>query len=374
MPNVQTLSSGFDEQDPRWRAIIARDSKADGQFVYCVQTTGIYCRPSCPARHARRENIVFAENAAAAERAGFRPCKRCRPESFGLLEQQRGKIVAICRTLENADEPPNLDTLARQAGLSRFHFHRLFKSATGVTPKAYAQACRKARLRDELAKSDASVTSAIYNAGFGSSGRFYEGANAMLGMTATEYRAGGANKTIRFAVTNSSLGALLIACSELGVCAILFGDDRAALTDDLRQLFPRAELIGDDAGFSDVVAKVTALIEMPGRGLNLPLDIVGTAFQQRVWQALREVPAGTTVSYTDIARKIGAPKSARAVAQACAANKIVVAIPCHRIIHHDGGLSGYTGGIARKRTLLEREGIDLSASKKQHQKKQGDKE
>lgn len=374
MPNVRPLNSASDEQDPRWRAVIARDAEADGRFVYCVQTTGIYCRPSCPARRARRENVFFAESAAAAERAGFRPCKRCRPESLGLLEQQRGKIVTICRKLERANEPLNLDALARQAGLSRFHFHRLFKSATGVTPKAYAQACRKARLRDELAKPDASVTSAIYNAGFGSSGRFYEGANAMLGMTATEYRAGGANKIIRFTVTKSSLGPVLVACSELGVCAILFGDDRTTLIDDLRQLFPRAELIGDDAGFSDVIEKVTALVEMPGRGLDLPLDIVGTAFQQRVWQALREVPAGTMASYSDIARKIGAPKSARAVAQACAANKIVVAIPCHRIIHNDGGLSGYTGGIARKRALLEREGVDLSASNKQRRKKQDDQE
>jgi AraC family transcriptional regulator of adaptative response/methylated-DNA-[protein]-cysteine methyltransferase len=373
MPNVQHSISHSDEQDARWRAVIARDSEADGHFVYCVRTTGIYCRPSCPARRARRENIVFAENADAAERAGFRPCKRCHPEGLGPLDQQRDKIVTICRVLERADEPPDLDALARQAGLSRFHFHRLFKFATGVTPKAYAQACRKMRLRGELAKPDTNVTSAIYNAGFGSSGRFYEGAKAMLGMTATEYRAGGARKTLRFAVTESSLGPLLVACSESGVCAILFGDDRASLIDDLRQLFPRAELI-DDAGFSNVIAKVTALVEMPGLGLDLPLDIVGTAFQQRVWQALREVPAGTTVSYTDIARRIGAPKSARAVAQACGANKIVVAIPCHRIIHHDGGLSGYTGGIARKRALLEREGVDLSARKKRSKEKQDNKE
>jgi AraC family transcriptional regulator of adaptative response/methylated-DNA-[protein]-cysteine methyltransferase len=347
---------------------MARDPAADGQFVYCVKTTGIYCRPSCPARRAQPRNICFAANAAAAEQAGFRPCKRCRPDSIGLAEEQAGIIVEICRSLETADVPPSLEMLAKRAGLSRFHFHRLFRSATGVTPKAYAQACRKARIRDELGRPDTSVTSAIYNAGFGSSGRFYEGANAMLGMTATDYRAGGADKTLRFAVTDCSLGPLLVACSDLGVCAILFGNDGASLADELQQLFPRAELIGDDAGFSDVIAKVIALVEMPARGLDLPLDIAGTAFQQRVWQALREVPAGTLASYTDIAQKIGAPKAVRAVAQACAANKIAVAIPCHRIIRHDGGLSGYSGGISRKRALLEREGVKLDAREKREPK------
>lgn len=353
-------------QDSRWRAILTRDPAADGQFVYCVKTTGIYCRPSCPARRAKPENICFHQSSAEAERAGFRACKRCQPDQIGRAEEQAARVTKICRIIEAADVAPSLDSLARAAGLSRFHFHRMFKSVTGVTPKAYAHARRAARFREELARSGASVTSAIYNAGFNSSGRFYENSNALLGMTPKDYRAGGANKTIRFAISECSLGPILVACSELGVCAILFGDDRDALAGELREQFPRADLIGGDEDFAQIVAKVIAFVERPATGLDLPLDIAGTAFQQRVWQALREIPAGATASYTDVAQKIGAPKSVRAVAQACAANKIAVAIPCHRVIRNDGGLSGYRGGIARKRALLEREGVGVDAPVKAH--------
>jgi AraC family transcriptional regulator, regulatory protein of adaptative response / methylated-DNA-[protein]-cysteine methyltransferase len=351
------IFSNAAQSDPRWQAVLARDRAADGCFVYCVKTTGIYCRPSCPARRAKPQNICFAETPAAAERAGFRPCLRCRPQMIDATATQAGIIEAICRLIETSDQIPSLDRLAQKAGLSRFHVHRLFKSYMGLTPRAYAQACRKRRLRDELAKADASVTSAIYNAGFNSSGRFYENAKALLGMTATEFRAGGADKIIRFAITDCSFGPLLVAWSELGVCAIFFGDDRETLVAELHQLFPNAELSGDDAALAAMIAKVVAFVEMPARGLELPLDIIGTAFQQKVWQALCEIPAGATASYTEIAQKIGAPKAFRAVAQACAANKIAVAIPCHRIIRNDGGLSGYRGGFARKLALLEREGV-----------------
>ncbi len=356
-------------QDPRWRAVLARDSAADGQFVYCVKTTGIYCRPSCPARRAKPENICFYQSSAEAEKAGFRACRRCQPDQIGRAEAQAACVTKICRIIDAADGTPSLDVLSRAAGMSRFHFHRMFKSVTGVTPKAYAQARRGARVRAELTRLDANVTAAIYNAGFNSSGRFYENANALLGMTPKDYRAGGANKTIRFAISGSSLGPLLVACSELGVCAIFFGDDADALAGELRDRFPRADLIGGDKDFAEVVAKVVAFVEAPAIGLDLPLDIAGTAFQQRVWQALREIPVGTTASYTDIAQKIGAPKSVRAVAQACAANNIAVAIPCHRVIRNDGGLSGYRGGIARKRALLEREGARADAPTKAHDRK-----
>jgi AraC family transcriptional regulator, regulatory protein of adaptative response / methylated-DNA-[protein]-cysteine methyltransferase len=361
MPRIQLSSPSPLQQDPRWRAVVARERAADGKFVYCVKTTGIYCRPSCPARRAKRDNISFAASSVAAERAGFRPCKRCRPDRIGHADAQAAIITKICRIIETADPAPSLASLADMAGMSRFHFHRLFKAAVGVTPKAYAQAQRKARLHAELKRPNASVTAAFYNAGFNSSGRFYENSNALLGMGPKDYRAGGANKTIRFAIAKCTLGRLLVASSDRGVCAIFFGDDRAALVAELHDLFPHADLSEGDKAFAQTIAKVVGFVERPTCGLDLPLDIIGTAFQQRVWQALREVPAGTTASYTEIAQKIGAPKSFRAVAQACAANRIAVAIPCHRIIRNDGGLSGYRGGIARKRALLEREGVRVDA-------------
>lgn len=340
--------------DPRWAAVLARDPAADGQFFYSVGTTGVYCRPSCAARSARPENVAFHATAADAERAGFRPCKRCRPDQPPLAERQAARIVELCRLIETAEEAPSLVQLARHAGLSASHLHRLFKAGTGLTPGEYAAAQRARRVRTMLDGSG-TVTEAIHGAGYRSSGRFYEQANRILGMTPGSYRAGGANTEIRFAVGECSLGAILVAASERGVCAILLGDDPDALARDLQDRFPRAGLIGGDAGFEQVVARAVGLVEAPGLGIDLPLDIRGTAFQQRVWQALREIPAGTITSYGDIARRIGSPQAVRAVARACAANTLAVAIPCHRVVRSDGGLAGYRWGIERKRALLDRE-------------------
>ena len=343
------------EQDARWQAVVARDRSFDGQFYYAVKTTGVYCRPSCTARLANPENVQFYLTCEDAERAGFRPCKRCKPDQPALFERHAAKIAEICRTIAAAEEVQNLDELARAAGLSPFHFHRLFKSVTGLTPKAYARADRARRVRDGLAQGDITVTQAIYKAGFNSAGRFYETSDHMLGMTPTEYKVGGANTRIRFAVGECSLGSILVAVSGRGVCAILMGDDPDALAQNLQDRFPHAHLIGGDAGFEELVAKVVGFVEAPALGLDLPLDVRGTAFQQRVWQALREIPAGSTASYSEIATRIGAPKAVRAVAGACAANKIAVAIPCHRVVRNDGALSGYRWGVERKRALLARE-------------------
>jgi AraC family transcriptional regulator of adaptative response/methylated-DNA-[protein]-cysteine methyltransferase len=263
-------------------------------------------------------------------------------------------VATACRLIESAEDLPSLDTLAEAVGMSRFHFHRVFKSVTGVTPKAYGVANRRRRVGDELSRS-ATVTEAIYASGFNSNGRFYAASSQILGMTPTSFRSGGRGELIHFAVGQCSLGAVLVAATDRGVCAILLDDDPDALVRDLQDRFPHAELVGGDSRFEQLVAQVVGFVEDPAGGLNLPLDVRGTAFQQRVWQALREIPPGDTVSYTDIARRIGAPNAVRAVAQACGANAIAVAIPCHRVMRTDGSLSGYRWGVARKRALLERE-------------------
>lgn len=339
-------------EDPRFAAIRARDAAQDGRFVYAVRTTGVYCRPSCGARPARPENVAFYEDGEGARAAGFRPCKRCRPDE----ERREARIVAeACRTIEAAEELPRLDDLAERAGLSPSHFHRVFKKATGLTPRAYGAAERAKRVRSGLA-GGGSVTEAIYDAGFNASSRFYEASNAMLGMTPSDWKAGGTKAQIHFAVGQCSLGAILVARTEKGICAITIGDYPEALVRDLQDRFPKADLVGQDADFERTVAAVVGFVEAPRVGLDLPLDIRGTAFQQRVWQALRDIPAGQTSTYTEVARRIGEPKAVRAVAGACAANPIAIVIPCHRVVRADGGLSGYRWGVERKRELLEREG------------------
>jgi len=340
--------------DDRWAAVVRRDPAADGTFFYSVRTTGVYCRPSCASRRARRENVAFHTTRDAAERAGFRPCKRCKPDQPSLTEQYAARIARACRTIETADVAPSLEALARSAGLSRFHFHRVFKAITGVTPKAYATAHRNERTRRRLSQR-ATVTQAIYDAGFNSNAPFYAQSGNVLGMKPRDFRRGGINSTIRFAVGQCSLGAILVAATDKGVCAVLLGDDPQTLVQDLQDRFNRAQLIGGDASFERLVAKAVGLVEAPAIGIDLPLDVRGTAFQQRVWQALRAIPAGTTASYATIAQRIGSPKAVRAVAQACAANPVAVAIPCHRVVRNDGGLSGYRWGVERKRALLDRE-------------------
>jgi AraC family transcriptional regulator, regulatory protein of adaptative response / methylated-DNA-[protein]-cysteine methyltransferase len=342
------------ERDPRWTAVVSRDRSADGTFYYSVTTTGVYCRPSCAARLANPKNVRFHATAAEARAAGFRPCKRCRPDQMSCEDRRAALVAEACRMIELAEKTPTLAELAGAAGLSTYHFHRVFKAVTGLTPRDYALAHRAAKVRARLAGS-LTVTEAIYDAGFGASSRFYEKSDAMLGMTPTAYRAGGAHVDIRFAIGECSLGSILVAHSGKGVCAIFFGDDPDALLRELQHRFPRATLMGGDAEFEHLVAKVVGFVEAPGVGLDLPLDVRGTAFQQRVWQALRAILPGSTASYTDIARMIGATKAARAVARACAANPIAVAIPCHRVIRTDGGLSGYRWGVERKRELLSRE-------------------
>jgi len=355
MRNAKELRALATASDPRWAAVIARDSASDGRFFYSVRSTGVYCRPSCGARAPRPENVEFHATRADAERAGFRPCKRCRPDEPARGEQLAMKVAELCRFIERAEQAPTLDELARRAGLSNWHLHRVFKQMTGLTPKAYAAAHRASRVRAELARDGNTVTEAIYDAGYNSNGRFYEGSNAMLGMTPTAWRAGGADTEIRFAIGECSLGAILVARSERGVCAIALGDDPDALARDLQDRFPKARLMGGDPGFEALVARVVGLVEAPGLGLDLPLDVRGTAFQQRVWQALRDIPPGSTASYAEIARRIGSPASVRAVAQACGANALAVAIPCHRVVRSDGSLSGYRWGVERKSALLLRE-------------------
>ncbi|MGF7175604.1 bifunctional DNA-binding transcriptional regulator/O6-methylguanine-DNA methyltransferase Ada [Azospirillum doebereinerae] len=342
------------ERDPRWFRVLARDRSADGEFCYSVATTGVYCRPSCPSRAANPKNVRFHRTAADAEAAGFRPCRRCEPDRPPLRDRHAAGMAAICRRIDEAEETPSLSELAREAGLSPHHFHRVFKAVVGVTPRDYATAGRTRRVHEELARGG-SVTEAIYGAGFNSSGRFYEASDAMLGMTPGDYQAGGTNANIRFAVGDCSLGSILVAMSDRGVCAILIGEDPEALLRDLQDRFPHARLIGGDGAFESVVATVVGFVEAPGIGLDLPLDLRGTAFQRRVWQALRAIPPGTTASYAEIAARIGAPKAVRAVAGACAANALAVAIPCHRVVRSDGALSGYRWGIERKRALIERE-------------------
>jgi len=342
--------------DPRWTAITRRDPSADGQFFYSVSTTGVFCRPSCSARQPRRENVAFHASAEAARRAGFRPCRRCRPEEPSLAARRAEMVAAACRAIEAAEEPPSLTDLARGAGLSPHHFHRLFKAQTGLTPKDYAAAHRARRVQANLATSQ-TVTEAIFDAGFNANSRFYETSAHILGMTPTRYRNGGADAEIRFAVARTSLGDLLVAESDKGVCAILLGDDPETLVRDLQDRFSKARLVGADRAFEARVAEVVGLVEAPGTGGDLPLDVRGTAFQQRVWKALRDIPPGATATYAQIASRIGAPRAARAVAQACAANPLAVAIPCHRVVRQDGELGGYRWGVARKRDLLEREGV-----------------
>lgn len=345
--------TAFTTDTQRWQAFESRDTSATGHFVYAVRTTGVYCHPGCKSRMAKRENVEFFNDAASAEAGGYRACRRCMAKPG---ESRRVDLIArACRLLESSDTPPSLAQLGAQLAVSPFHLHRLFKAETGLTPKAYASAFRARRLRERLGDRQSSVTDAIYDAGYNSNSRFYESADQRLGMRPRDYRAGGAGATLHFALGQCSLGAILVAQSEKGICAILLGDDPETLLEQLQDQFPKARLIGGDAGYERLVAEVVGFVEAPALGLGLPLDVQGTAFQERVWQALREVPVGSQVSYTDIAERIGAPKAVRAVAMACAANHIAVAIPCHRVVRRDGDISGYRWGVERKRQLLARE-------------------
>jgi AraC family transcriptional regulator, regulatory protein of adaptative response / methylated-DNA-[protein]-cysteine methyltransferase len=341
--------------DPRWVRVLARDRTADGKFWYSVVTTGVYCRPSCPSRTANPKNVQLHDTLADAKATGFRPCKRCHPDGLSIDAENAALVARACRLIEQSEEEPSLNVLAEAVGRSASYFHRSFKTVTGLTPKVYAAAHRASKVRNGLA-SGSSVTEAIYDAGYNSSGRFYEKSTDMLGMTPTQFKAGGANEEIRFALGQTSLGAILVASSKRGVASILLGNDPDALLRQLQDRFPKAKLIGADRDYEALVARVVGFIEAPQIGLNLPLDVRGTAFQRRVWQALQEIPVGQTASYAEIAQRIGSPKAIRAVAGACAANNLAVVIPCHRVVRNDGASSGYAWGVERKKALLDREG------------------
>ncbi|CCB67013.1 fused DNA-binding transcriptional dual regulator; O6-methylguanine-DNA methyltransferase [Hyphomicrobium sp. MC1] len=343
-----------DPDAERWAAVLVRDRTADGAFFFSVKSTGVYCRPSCPSRRAKRENVAFHATPAAAEAAGFRPCKRCRPDEMSLVARRAEIIAAACRALEDGSDVPNLDELAKASGLSRFHFHRIFKDIVGVTPKEYALAHRRKAVRKELQRST-SVTEAIYDAGFNSSARFYENAAESLGMSPKAFRAGGKNEVLTFAFGRSTLGDILVAASAKGIATILIGDDREQLIADLETIFPHAERVAGDRQFEKIVSDVVGLVEHPQQPVDLPLDIRGTAFQQRVWKALRDIPLGATATYTEIADRVGRPKAVRAVARACATNPLAIAVPCHRVVRADGSLAGYRWGVERKSMLIARE-------------------
>lgn len=341
----------FTTDEDRWQAVLARDPRADEQFVFAVQTTGIVCRPSCRARHALRKNVHFYPDVHHAVQAGFRPCKRCRPDKRDPQEEKLAKVELACRLLEQ-DPALTLEMLAQQVAMSPFHFHRLFKSVTGMTPKAWQQAARGQRLRSALAHGD-KITDAVLAAGFPDSSSYYRKANDALGMTAKQYRKG--DVAVRYAISECALGRCLVGESERGICAILLGDDDAKVTQEILSLFPDAERAPLEGEFARRIAQVIHTIDNRGVPLALPLDIRGTAFQQQVWQALRNIPCGETASYQQVAQAIGKPGAVRAVAAACAANKLAIVIPCHRVVCQDGALSGYRWGTERKALLLKRE-------------------
>jgi AraC family transcriptional regulator of adaptative response/methylated-DNA-[protein]-cysteine methyltransferase len=355
---MDTTALAYPDDDARWEAARTRDVRADGAFVMGVLTTGIYCRPGCPARTPKRENVRFFPDPAAARAAGLRACRRCEPDAAPERRLAAQAVAAAARLIEAAvaeeASPPPLDALASRAGYAPHHFHRLFKRATGLTPRAYAAALRGRRAETELA-AGAPVIDAILAGGYGSPSRFYAEAGARLGMAPATRRDGGRGETIRHATVETSLGRVLVAATDRGVCAIQFGDDPAALEAWLVRRFPNAAILPGDAAFAETVAAVAALVERPGADRGLPLDLRGTAFQERVWRALRAIPAGSTASYAEIAAAIGQPTAARGVASACAANPVAIAVPCHRVVRADGDLSGYRWGVGRKAALLARE-------------------
>jgi AraC family transcriptional regulator of adaptative response/methylated-DNA-[protein]-cysteine methyltransferase len=347
-------TSSFASERARWRAVASRDARADGAFVFAVRTTGVYCRPSCSARAARRENVRFFDTCDDAERAGFRACRRCTPARAAQASPLAAAIVHACRRIAASERPPALEALARESGYSAAHFHRAFRRVTGMTPRAYANAQRLARLRGELTAGE-SVSRAIAGAGYASPSRVYEQGRKALGMTPREYRRGGDTQAIRYAIAGTALGALLVATTEKGICAIELGVSRRALERGLRERFSAARRVDADPALAAHVRALVAYLDDPAHALDLPLDVRGTAFQHRVWQALRAIPPGERTTYTDVARAVGAPGSVRAVARAIACNPVALAVPCHRVVAKDGTLAGYRWGVERKAELLERE-------------------
>jgi AraC family transcriptional regulator, regulatory protein of adaptative response / methylated-DNA-[protein]-cysteine methyltransferase len=357
MPEIQptrpALAIALDEQQC-WEAVLRKDDADDGKYLFAVKTTGIYCRPSCPSRTPKRMNVEFFADAPAARQAGYRACLRCAPDGLSKRQQQTAAILKACRLIESSSERIQLNDLAERVGLSAHHFHRTFKEVTGVTPLEYFKSRQIAQIGAAI-RSEASITEAIYDAGFGSSSRFYENADAMLGMKPRAYKAGGQGEVIRVGVRSCALGLVLVAATERGVCTIEFGDDAQELQMRVSKRFPHSLLLKEDAQFDAWLEKILAHIQAPATALDLPLDIRGTAFQQQVWKALRDIAPGQTHSYAQVAEKIGKPKAVRAVATACASNVLALAIPCHRVVRSNGELSGYRWGPERKKELLDAE-------------------
>ncbi len=340
-------------EEARWQAVVERDRRQDGRFVTAVRTTGIYCRPSCPARRPRRENVAFFDAPAAARSAGFRPCRRCHPDD--AADPRPAWVGRVCRRIEEgvADGVrPTLERLSAVAGVGPHHLQRTFKAMVGLSPRQYAEAVRRDRFRREL-KEGRPVADAAYEAGYGSSARAYEGAS--LGMTPGLYRRGGQGLRLGYSLVDTSLGRLLVAATERGVSMVALGDDDRRLVEALREEFPAARIERDEERFRPWVAQVLARVEDPAARVDLPLDLRATAFQRRVWEELRAIPSGETRSYSEVARALGRPRAARAVARACATNPTAIVIPCHRVVGSDGRTGGYRWGAQRKRALLSRE-------------------
>ena len=342
------------DDEARWQAVCDRDADASQAFVYGVATTGIYCRPGCPSRRPKRENVRFFDDWRTAESAGFRPCKRCQPRDEVPTSPYRQAIIEACRRIAESEREPMLAELAASAGLSASQFARVFKAQTGVTPKQYAMSHRAGRLREALERNER-VTDAVYEAGYESSSRAYDPAAEGLGMTPGAWKAGGEGIAVRYAVAPCDLGWALVAASERGVCLIALGDAPDALEAQLRERLGRAERVTPDDDLDVALSAALRVIDGQAPAADLPLDIRGTAFQRRVWQELQRIPSGATASYGQVAARIGKPKASRAVARACASNPVAVAVPCHRVVRGDGGLGGYRWGIERKRRLLDRE-------------------
>lgn len=345
-------------EEQYWQAVCNRDRRRDGEFFFGVTTTGVYCRPSCPARRPLRQNVRFYKTPAEAEKDGLRPCKRCHPET--AASPAVGPIHELCRYIEaHSDAPLTLDSLARRAGLSRFHLQRTFKAVVGLSPKRYIDACRLQALKAGLRKSNG-VTEAIYDAGFGSGSRVYEYSDARLGMTPNRYRQGGRGQSISYATVESPLGLLMMAATDRGLCFVQFGKSAAELHEALRKEYPEASLepmpAPPSAEFRQWMESLARYLKGAQPSLDLPVDVRATAFQMRVWNYLQSIPAGEVRSYTQVAAAIGQPSAARAVAGACAANCVALAIPCHRVIRGSGDLAGYRWGVDRKRALLKLEG------------------
>ena len=352
------------EDERRWRAVQARDPRFDGAFVFGVRSTGIYCRPTCPARRPLRRNVVFFPVAEAAEGAGFRSCRRCRPREASPRDREAARVRTVCRRIEaSADSTLSLKALSAEVGWGPHHLQRTFKRIVGVSPRQYADAVRLRSLRERLRKGDP-VTTAIYDAGYGSSSRVYERAPARLGMTPATYRRGGRGMSIGYTVTTSPLGRLLVAATERGVAAVSLGDSESTLEAALRKEYPQAEIRRDDAGLQRWVRLVLDELAGAKPRADLPLDVQATAFQHRVWQELRAIPRGQTRSYAEVARRIGQPTAARAVARACATNRVALLVPCHRVVATGGGIGGYRWGVRRKQALLEKEQRNQAAPRK----------